>query len=135
MEPQSQAVLPPLPPAQVADSGVRQLAKDLIGVVFSLGYVFLILFFFLSINKHAKKNWEIEKSVMKPSLKVSVDSQVSNAIFNLQHDLKANLQDLAIGLSDFKRKMYADFGVVMKKTSHSLNNGGSLLYTSVKLKL
>ena len=112
-----------MPTTKVASSIISKI-KDIISVIFFLGFVFLILVLLFILTKTGKKNWEIEKSVMKPELHENIDVDVNKSYFNLIHFLKANIQDFKGGIKSFKNSFFRDYGIEVQEMQHTLPNEG-----------
>ena len=99
--------------------------KNVLSCIFLLILIGFSVFWMFALTKSGKKNWEIEKSVMKPQLHEALDVDVTNSFFSLISFLKGNIQDLKGGVERFKTSFFEDYGVKIKKSKHQLNNGGN----------
>lgn len=107
-------------PDQAKPSRLLARARESLAWLFFLIFLGLIVFWLLALSKSGKKNWEIEKSVMKPQLHEPLEVDVANSYFALTTALKGNIQDIRSGIRSFKTNFFRDFGIELRESKHVL---------------
>ena len=108
----------------VSKNKLKAKIQNIVSCIFLIILVSFLIFWMFALTKSGKKNWEIEKSVMKPQLHEALDVDVTNSFFSLISSIKGNIQDIKGGVESFKSSFFQDYGVEIKKSKHLLNNGG-----------